>query len=74
MVPSHWPVSVSCSSELSKPREAEVAEVGVVAGDQDVGGLDVAVHEPGGVRGVERRRHLRDDLRRPLRLAAAPRA
>ena len=45
-----------------QPREPEVAQVGVVAGDQDVGGLDVAVDEPGGVRSVERGRDLRDDL------------
>ena len=57
-----------------QPREAEVAEVGVVARDQDVGGLDVAVHEPGGVRGVERRRHLRDDRPPPAPAPAAPRA
>ena len=58
-----------------QPGEAEVAEVGVVvAGDQDVGGLDVAVHEPGGVRGVERGRHLRDHARPPASAAAAPRA
>ena len=35
--------------------------------EQHVGRLDVAVHEPGGVRGVERAGDLRDDPRRPLR-------
>ena len=31
----------------------------VLAGDHHVAGLDVAVHQPAGVGGVERRRHLR---------------
>ena len=43
-------------------REAEVREVGVVVlAEQDVGGLDVAVDEPRGVRGVQRGRDLADD-------------
>jgi hypothetical protein len=39
----------------------------VVARDEDVGGLHVAVDEAGRVGRVERRRHLRHDRRRPLR-------
>ena len=49
-------------------REAEVAEVDLVVGaEQDVGGLDVAVDEPGIVRGVERVGHMGHDRRRVLR-------
>ncbi len=48
-------------------REPEVRQVDVVVGgQQDVRGLDVAVHEAGGVRLVQRRADLRDDPRRPL--------
>ena len=43
----------------------------MVARDQDVGRLDVAVHEPGGVRGVERVGDLGDDARGPRGLEAA---
>ena len=47
----------------------------VVAGagerQQDVRGLDVAVHEPRGVRGIEPRGDLRDDRRRARRLEPA---
>ena len=55
--------------------EPEVGQVHVVLGtEQDVRGLDVAVHEPGVVRGVQRRADLRDHARRPLRreLSLAP--
>ena len=45
--------------------EAEVGEVGVLAVEQDVGRLDVAVHEPDGVRGVERGADLEADRRDP---------
>ena len=44
-------------------REPEVGEVGVLAAEQDVGRLDVAVHEPDGVRGVQRRADLVADRR-----------
>ena len=51
-------------------RQTEVAQVRVLflaaAGEQHVAGLDVAVHEPRGVRRIERRAGLRDDRRRPL--------
>ncbi len=55
-------------------REAEVADVGVLAvGDrcnENVGGLDVPVDELGGVGGVERVGNLRDQVERPRRLEA----
>ena len=38
----------------------------MVAREQDVGGLDVAVDQAGSVRGVQRRGDLRDDLGGPL--------
>jgi hypothetical protein len=47
--------------------DPEVAEVDVRARDQHVRGLDVAVHEAGGVRGVEGAADLRDDRGRPAR-------
>ena len=43
----------------------------MVAGQQHVGGLDVAVDEPGRVGGVERRRQLRHQLGRPHGLQVA---
>ena len=49
--------------------EPEVGQVGVVAlPEQDVGRLDVAVHQAGGVRGVERGADLPDDPRRARRV------
>ncbi len=36
--------------------------------NQDVSGLDVSMHEPSPVCGVERARHLREDLHRPFRV------
>ena len=46
---------------------AEVGQVGVVVVvDQDVGRLDVAVHERGPVRRVERARDLPEQRQRPL--------
>jgi hypothetical protein len=60
------------------PGQAEVGQVHVVAvGQQDVGGLDVAVHEPGAVDGVERRAGALQDRRcgdgRQRAVAAHPR-
>jgi hypothetical protein len=52
--------------------EAEVAEIGVGTRQQDVRRLDVAVHEPGGVRGVQARRDLRDDVGRVRALEPSP--
>ena len=43
----------------------------MLAREQHVGGLDVAVHEPGGVRGVQPGGDLGDDLRRAARGQAA---
>ena len=42
-------------------REAEVGQVRVVVAEEHVGGLDVAMHEPGGMCRVQRSRHLVDD-------------
>ena len=48
--------------------DAEVHQVGeVVVGDQDVRWLDVAVHDTGGVGGVQRRGDLEDDRHRAWR-------
>ncbi len=54
--------------------DAEVGQVHMVAGavlgcpaEQHVGRLDVPVHQPAGVRGVQRRRHLGDDAEGPRR-------
>ena len=52
--------------------QPEVAEVHVVlAGEQDIRGLDVAVQHPAGVGRVERRADLADDARGPQRLDAS---
>ena len=58
MVPTVEPVRVSASIGLGRLRDPEIGQVGVVlAADlaqEDVGGLDVAVDEPGGlVDGIE---------------------
>ena len=57
-------------------RQPEVGEVDVVASrgvrEQDVRRLDVAVHEPVGVGGVECLADAVDDHRRPRRLEAGP--
>jgi hypothetical protein len=50
-----------------QPREPEVTQIGVRAGQQHVGGFDVAVHEPGPVRGVQCRPHLGDHVGRQRR-------
>ena len=55
--------------------KAEVAHVRALAvgarGDEDVGRLDVAMNEIGGMGGVERVRDLRDQVERPRRLERA---
>jgi hypothetical protein len=49
----------------------EVGQVGVVVGaEQDVGGLDVAVHDAARVRASRAWRHLGDDVRGPPRVQA----
>ena len=62
-MPIQAPLSVIRSPAPCRRLEPEVAEVDVLAREQDVGGLDVAVHEPGGVRGVQAGGDLGDDLR-----------
>ena len=53
---------------VARDRQPEVGHVGVIAGgDEHVAGLDVAVHEPERVRGVERRRDLVEQPRGPRR-------
>ena len=47
--------------------QPEVAEVGLVAVEQHVRGLDVAMNKPGSVRGVEGVGELRADVQRELR-------
>ena len=54
--------------------DAEVDEIGeVVFGDQDVGRLHIAVHQPDPVRGVQRRGDLLDDAHRARRAPAGRR-
>ncbi len=48
--------------------DAEIHQIGeVIRGEQHVLGLDIAVHQAVGVRGVQGRGHLRDDRDRPVR-------
>ena len=77
------PVEVSEPEVLPSTRagDAEVRDVDEVGAgrspsepdDQHVAGLDVAVHQPGRVRGVQRRGDLRDDVHDPPRRAAGRR-
>ncbi len=57
-------------------RDAGDAEVGdldaAVRGDEEVARLDVAVHETGGVRGLQCRGRLRDDVERLVGGGAEP--
>ena len=70
-MPRKWPAVVRLRVGAREARQAEVGQVGVLAAEQDVGGLDVAVDQPGRVRGVERARDLVDDQRRPQRVQPA---
>ena len=63
-VPVTTPVLVT-PGRVDLARDAEVGDVGVPAGlvalDEDVGRLDVAMHQPLAMRGVERVGHVADD-------------
>ena len=52
--------------------QPEVGQQRVLALQQDVRRFDVAVHDPGAVRGVERLRDLGDDRRRHVRFQPSP--
>ena len=66
-VPMTWPVAVS-GNLVGDAGDAEVGDLDpAVRGDEQVSGLDVAVHEAGGVRGLQSRRRLGDDVEGPVR-------
>ncbi len=69
-MPRYCPVPVRRAVEDRPLAQPEVRQVHVIGAarpriDQHVGRLDVAVDQPGRVRGVQRRRHRRDDRRGP---------
>ena len=73
-VPITWPVSVSADA-LGGAGDAEVGDLDLpVGGDQQVGRLDVAVHDAGGVRGAERVGGLGEEVADRRRGPAAGRA
>jgi hypothetical protein len=58
-----WPLACSGDRYWTVPGDAEVGDLDpAVRRDEQVARLDVAVHQPGGVRGVQRHRGLRDDV------------
>jgi hypothetical protein len=68
----YWNVpTIGCDGSFARPRgEAEVEELGAGTRQHHVAGLQVAVHDPGAVRGVERLSDLRaeaQDLRQRQR-------
>ena len=56
----------AAEAEIAKPRVQGLIRA-VIAGDEDVARLDVAMDEPGGVRGIQRAGHLLQDRHRGVR-------
>ena len=52
--------------------DPEIDQIGeIILSDQNVGGLDIAMHQPDSMRGVQRRGNLLDNLHRPPRIQRA---